>query len=122
MYPSGEHTRNMFREKLIDSELPGARGPARGTADPTRELFLAPGVGTQGATSADVARAFAACPDRVMPSASRSLLAAGPDVGRLRDAAGALASEFRQALGPAPHTGWSGGATASEARVGRRRP
>ena len=58
-------------------------------------LFLAPGVGAQGATPADVAAVFAACPDRVMPSASRSLLAAGPDVSRLRDAAAALAAEFR---------------------------
>jgi hypothetical protein len=41
---------------------------------------------------------FAACPDRVMPSASRSLLAAGPDVSRLRDALTALAAEFRAAL------------------------
>ena len=62
-------------------------------------LFLAPGVGAQGATSADVARTFAACPDRVMPSASRSLLVAGPDMGALRDAAAALAAEFRAALG-----------------------
>ncbi len=62
-----------------------------------RCLFLAPGVGAQGATPADVARVFAACPDRVMPSASRSLLAAGPDVARLRDAIAALAAEFRTA-------------------------
>jgi orotidine-5'-phosphate decarboxylase len=34
-------------------------------------LLLAPGIGAQGAT-------FAACPERVMPSVSRSLLAAGP--------------------------------------------
>jgi orotidine-5'-phosphate decarboxylase len=73
--------------RLPDLELPGARG-----------LFLAPGVGAQGATSHDVARAFAACPDRVMPSASRALLSAGPDVSRLADDAAALAAEFRQAL------------------------
>jgi len=53
-------------------------------------LFLAPGVGAQGATPDDVARTFAACPDRVMPSASRSLLAAGPDPAALADAAAAL--------------------------------
>jgi orotidine-5'-phosphate decarboxylase len=68
-------------------DLPGARG-----------LFLAPGVGAQGATAADVARVFAACPDRVMPAASRSLLSAGPDVRRLRDNAAAVAAEFRQVL------------------------
>ena len=62
-------------------------------------IFLAPGVGTQGATSSDVARTFAACPDRVMPSASRSLLAAGPAIAALRDAAHALAAELREALG-----------------------
>ena len=45
-----------------------------------------------------MARTFAACPDRVMPSASRSLLAAGPDTGALRAAAAALAAEFRTAL------------------------
>jgi len=61
-------------------------------------LFLAPGVGAQGATSSDVARVFASCPDRVMPSASRSLLSGGPDVGRLRDAAATLAAEFSRAF------------------------
>jgi orotidine-5'-phosphate decarboxylase len=61
-------------------------------------LFLAPGVGAQGATAADVASVFASCPDRVMPSASRSLLSAGPDVSRLRGAAAALAAEFRAVL------------------------
>lgn len=71
----------------LSLDLPGAHG-----------LFLAPGVGAQGATPADVARAFAACPDRVMPSASRSLLSAGPDSSALRDAAAALASEFRTGL------------------------
>jgi orotidine-5'-phosphate decarboxylase len=71
-----------------DLDLAGARG-----------LFLAPGVGTQGATAADVARVFAACPDRVMPAASRSLLSAGPDGPGLRDGAAAMAAEFRQVLG-----------------------
>jgi len=46
----------------------------------------------------DVARVFAACPDRVMPSASRSLLAGGPDLSRLRDAGMAQAAEFRDVL------------------------
>ncbi len=64
-------------------------------------LFLAPGVGAQGATPADVARTFAACRDRVMPSASRSLLSAGPDVHALRDAAAKLASQLRAVLADA---------------------
>jgi orotidine-5'-phosphate decarboxylase len=65
-----------------------------------RGLFLAPGVGAQGATPADVARIFATCPDRVMPSASRSLLQGGPDLAALRDSAAKLAAEVSSALGP----------------------
>ena len=88
---------------------PGAIGPVGAVIGPTHidppldlvaphGLFLAPGVGAQGATPNDVARVFAACPDRVMPSASRSLLGDGPDVGRLRDTAARLAEEFRDVL------------------------
>jgi orotidine-5'-phosphate decarboxylase len=88
---------------------PGGIGPVGAVVGPrhiepqldlaaARCLFLAPGVGAQGATPADVAKVFAACRHRVMPSASRSLLAAGPDVARLRLAAGALAAEFRSLL------------------------
>lgn len=61
-------------------------------------LLLVPGVGAQGGTPAGVAAAFAGCPDRVMPSASRSLLAAGPGAGALRDAAARLNQEFRVVL------------------------
>jgi orotidine-5'-phosphate decarboxylase len=88
---------------------PGEIGPVGAVIGPTQLrpeldlagancLFLAPGVGAQGATPADVAAVFAACPDRVMPSASRSLLSAGPDIGRLQDALRALAAEFRALL------------------------
>jgi orotidine-5'-phosphate decarboxylase len=90
---------------------PGQLGPVGAVIGPTQiepkldlvsasGLFLAPGVGAQGATPADVSRVFATCPDRVMPSASRSLLRAGPDVHRLKDGAAALAAEFRRLLGP----------------------
>lgn len=61
-----------------------------------RCLFLAPGVGAQGAKPADVAAVFAACPERVIPSASRSLLETGP--AGLRSAASALAAEFGSVL------------------------
>jgi orotidine-5'-phosphate decarboxylase len=88
---------------------PGGIGPVGAVVGPTHCepeldlaaagcLFLAPGVGVQGATAADVARVFATCRDRVMPSASRSLLSAGPDVSRLRDHAAALAAEFGAVL------------------------
>ncbi len=88
---------------------PGRIGPIGAVIGPTHfepaldlvavgGLFLAPGVGAQGATSADVARVFANCRDRVIPSASRSLLSAGPDVEQLRHTAHALADEFARAL------------------------
>jgi orotidine-5'-phosphate decarboxylase len=96
--------------RALNAELaPGRVGPVGAVVGPTHMepvldlaaancLFLAPGVGAQGATPADVARVFSACPDRVMPSASRSLLSAGPDVGRLQGAITVLAAEFRAAL------------------------
>jgi orotidine-5'-phosphate decarboxylase len=88
---------------------PGGIGPVGAVVGPAplepsldlsaaHALFLAPGLGAQGATSADVARTFAACPDRVMPSASRSLLSVGPDRAALRAAATALAAELRSTL------------------------
>jgi len=58
-------------------------------------VILAPGVGVQGGTAQDAGRLFGACaPGTVLPSASRSLLAAGPDVGALREAA--MAERERQ--------------------------
>ena len=93
----------------LNRELaPGGVGPIGAVVGPTHlepgldlvapgALYLAPGVGRQGATPADVAEVFAACPDRVIPSASRSLLA-GPDPSRLRDDAAELAGEFRRLL------------------------
>lgn len=88
---------------------PGAIGPVGAVIGPTHMtpqldlaaancLFLAPGVGAQGATPGDVATVFAACPDRVMPSASRSLLSAGPQVSPLRAKLSALAAAFRIVL------------------------
>lgn len=88
---------------------PGAIGPIGAVIGPThiepaldlratQGLYLAPGVGAQGATPDDVARVFAACPNRVIPSASRSLLEGGPDLSRLRDTASALASQCREVL------------------------
>ena len=62
---------------------PGEVGPIGAVIGPTQldpeldlvaahGIFLAPGIGMQGATPANVARVFAACPDRVIPSASRT--------------------------------------------------
>jgi orotidine-5'-phosphate decarboxylase len=88
---------------------PGEIGPVGAVIGPTHldpaldlvaagAIFLAPGIGRQGATPGDVAQVFAACPERVIPSASRSLLAGGPDVARLRDAVRKLADEFCEVL------------------------
>jgi orotidine-5'-phosphate decarboxylase len=95
--------------RLNASLSPGTIGPIGAVIGPTHvepaldllapdALFLAPGVGFQGASVEDVASVFAACPDRVMPSASRSLLEHGPSIDALRDDARRLADEFRDAL------------------------
>jgi orotidine-5'-phosphate decarboxylase len=110
--PSASVEQQLLREigALNQRLAPGAIGPVGAVVGPTHArpeldlaaancLFLAPGVGAQGATPADVASVFAACPDRVMPSASRSILTAGPGVPELRDAVSALAAECRAALG-----------------------
>ena len=51
---------------------------------------LAPGLGAQGATPADLAARFAGVRGVVLPTASRSVLAAGPDPAAIRAAAVAL--------------------------------
>ncbi len=97
---------------------PGSLGPVGAVVAPTRRvprgvrvpeldlaaaqaIFLAPGLGTQGATPVEVAVTFAGCPDRVMPSASRSLLQLGPDEERLRDGIATLAGQLRTLLATA---------------------
>ena len=56
--------------------------------------ILAPGVGAQGGTAADVRRVFGAALRDVLPSVSREVLRHGPDVPALRAAASALVDEF----------------------------
>ncbi len=90
---------------------PGAIGPIGAVIGPTHmhpeldlraanALYLAPGVGAQGASPSDVAQVFHSCPDRVMPSASRLLLGAGPEMSKLRSEVQALATVFKELLGP----------------------
>ena len=59
---------------------------------------LAPGLGAQGAGPADIAARFRGVAGPVLPTASRSVLAAGPDVGRLRGAAESLRDDLVRAL------------------------
>ena len=56
--------------------------------------ILAPGFGAQGGSAADLERVFGASTDLVLPSVSREVLAAGPDVAALRDAAERVATEL----------------------------
>jgi orotidine-5'-phosphate decarboxylase len=51
-----------------------------------RSLFLAPGVGAQGASCEDVRRTFGAAASRTMPSVSRAILRQGPSIAALREA------------------------------------
>jgi len=62
-----------------------------------RGPVLAPGLGAQGATPADLAHVFTGVAGLVLPAASRSVLAAGPSVGALRAAAAALNEELAAA-------------------------
>lgn len=61
--------------------------------------ILAPGLGAQGATPADLTRVFAGVTELLLPSASRQVLAAGPDETAVRDAARRLRDAVETALG-----------------------
>jgi orotidine-5'-phosphate decarboxylase len=60
--------------------------------------LLAPGVGAQGATPADLPGVFGAAISNVVPNVSRGVLRHGPDVGALRASAERFAQEVRSAL------------------------
>ncbi|MFL6128693.1 MAG: orotidine-5'-phosphate decarboxylase [Mycobacteriales bacterium] len=61
--------------------------------DHLRGPILAPGLGAQGASAADLPAVFGAALPDVLPAASREVLGNGPDLGRLRAAAARLAAE-----------------------------
>jgi orotidine-5'-phosphate decarboxylase len=61
--------------------------------------LLAPGLGAQGATPADLRTVFGTSLPNVLPSYSREVLGAGPDVPALRAAAQRAVDECRAALG-----------------------
>ena len=60
--------------------------------------LLAPGLGAQGGTVDDVVRLFGSVADHVLPSTSRGVLAAGPDVQALRDSAAQVNDELVRSL------------------------
>jgi orotidine-5'-phosphate decarboxylase len=65
--------------------------------------LLAPGIGAQGATPADLPRVFGAAVRDVVPNVSRGVLREGPDTGALRDAAERFADEIRAAVAGRGH-------------------
>ncbi|MFI1017011.1 orotidine-5'-phosphate decarboxylase [Streptomyces sp. NPDC020965] len=60
--------------------------------------LLAPGIGAQGATPADLPRVFGSAVGDVVPSVSRGVLRHGPDAAALRSAAARFADEVRAAV------------------------
>jgi orotidine-5'-phosphate decarboxylase len=60
--------------------------------------LLAPGIGAQGATPADLPGVFGDSVANVLPSVSRGVLSQGPDVAGLRAAADRLTDEIRAAV------------------------
>ncbi|MGV9243750.1 orotidine-5'-phosphate decarboxylase [Streptomyces sp. NPDC003710] len=60
--------------------------------------LLAPGIGAQGATPADLPRVFGKAVRNVVPNVSRGVLRHGPDIVALRDAAERFAEEIRAAV------------------------
>ena len=60
--------------------------------------LLAPGIGAQGATAADLAGVFGAAVRNVVPNVSRGVLRHGPDVLALRESADRFAEEIRSAV------------------------
>ncbi|MEU6210573.1 orotidine-5'-phosphate decarboxylase [Streptomyces sp. NPDC047023] len=60
--------------------------------------LLAPGVGAQGATAADLPAVFGAAVRNVVPNVSRGVLRHGPDAAALREAAARFADEIRAAV------------------------
>jgi orotidine-5'-phosphate decarboxylase len=62
---------------------------------------LAPGLGAQGGRPEDLATVFGQVAGVVLPSSSREILAEGPAVAALREAAAATQAVCRRALTPA---------------------
>ncbi|MEU3739632.1 orotidine-5'-phosphate decarboxylase [Streptomyces sp. NPDC032198] len=63
--------------------------------------LLAPGIGAQGATPADLPGVFGDAVRNVVPSVSRGVLRHGPDAAGLRVAANRFADEIREAVASA---------------------
>ena len=60
--------------------------------------LLAPGLGAQGASAADLRLVFGDAHGALLPTTSREVLGAGPSVQKLREAAARVVDEVRRAL------------------------
>ncbi|KAA0940826.1 MULTISPECIES: orotidine-5'-phosphate decarboxylase [Streptomyces] len=60
--------------------------------------LLAPGIGAQGATPADLPRVFGKAVRQVVPNVSRGVLRHGPDIGALRASSDLFAEQIRAAV------------------------
>jgi orotidine-5'-phosphate decarboxylase len=110
--PSGPAVEDMLLAEIADlnhGRLPRAgtvgavvgatRSPSGFDLSGLGGVILAPGVGFQGASAEDAGRLFAGCvPGTVLPNVSRSLLASGPDVVALREAAARECADLGSAL------------------------
>ena len=74
------------RSVLLEIDLQGARQVKAAVPD-AQFVFLAPGLGAQGATPADLRATFGAAYRYVLGTSSRDILSAGPDLHGLREAA-----------------------------------
>ncbi|MBC2868976.1 orotidine-5'-phosphate decarboxylase [Streptomyces mexicanus] len=61
--------------------------------------LLAPGIGAQGASAADLPAVFGGAVRNVVPNVSRGVLRHGPDIAALRESARRFADEIRAAVG-----------------------
>jgi orotidine-5'-phosphate decarboxylase len=89
----------------------GRAGGSRPDLSRLRGPVLAPGVGAQGATLADLSAAFGAVLPDVLPAVSRDLLRHGPDPARLRSAVDRMREEAAALAGQVPAPARTGPAT-----------
>ncbi|MGH4015144.1 MAG: orotidine-5'-phosphate decarboxylase [Pseudonocardiaceae bacterium] len=92
--------RNLGRHPVGDiGVVVGATAPAGALRlDSLNGPVLAPGLGAQGATLADLRRVFGSAVGQVLPAISRDLLRHGPEPATLRRAARRVADEAAAAL------------------------
>lgn len=84
---------------VVGATVGSLSGSIAAAIDAAGGPVLAPGIGAQGATVADLAGLFGAALPKVLPTVSRSVLAGGPAAAGLRDAAARTVDEVRSALG-----------------------